>query len=186
MFIDGRREKPTRGERRDQPWTHRFIHDFAGHFPNLEHLHISHVNWRSDPPHPSVHMAISRFASMRKLVLQGCDLPSWHMLRRIITALSSSLTSLALWDVTCPVTGEGVKVLLHPAASALSEFTFSRRLNDGNCLEPFMRWLSHTPTRSSLRRLLFSQRHGLTTEETAFLTSIAPGLSELQYDSTLR
>ena len=165
--------------RREQSWSYRFIHDFAGHFPNLRQLSIWSVDWCSLPPHPSIHGSISRFTALRSLDLHSCRLPSWNTVRRLVTALSPSLNSLTLWDVTC-VSARDRAALMHPAARAPSLTTLKLicHWGDEDCLIPFLGWLSHTAARHSLRRLVLS-RGGLSQEYMGFLLAVAPVITEL-------
>ncbi len=167
----------------EQPWSYRTIHEFSGHFPKLEHLRLSDIDWNSPKhwqPHPSVHLAIRGFTSLRKLELMWCQLPSWHTLRRLVMALSPSLTFLTLLNVSCPSPHGEAPAFVYCATASLHKFELigvpSIFSNQG--LEPFLRWLSYSCPSNSLRRLVFSEPK-LSTEYGGILTRIVPGLVEL-------
>ncbi len=167
----------------EQPWSYRTIHEFSNHFPKLEHLRLSDIDWNSPKhwqPHPSVHLAIRGFTSLRKLELMWCQLPSWHTLRRLVAALSPSLTFFRLLNVTCPIPRGDAPALVYHATASLHEFELIGvpSISSNRGLEPFLRWLSYSCRSNSLRRLVFSEPN-LSTEYGVILTRIVPGLVEL-------
>ena len=183
-----KRDEPSAQEGGQQPWTHRFIHDFAGHLPNLESLTIENAHWTSCPPHPSAHLATSRFTSLTELSLSDCRLPSAHMLRRMVSALPF-LNTLRLTKVSwsparggLPLSERGDADLVR--GPALETFYLVCSRGDDDCLVPFLDWLSRTPTRTSLRNLsITSMRTNISplTDDAcmAFVETVAPGLVEL-------
>ena len=181
-------DEPSPQEGVRQPWTHRFIHDFAGHLPNLESLTIENAHWTSCPPHPSAHLATSRFTSLTELSLSDCRLPSAHMLRRMVSALPF-LNTLRLTKVSwsparggLPLSERGDADLVR--GPALETFYLVCSRGDDDCLVPFLDWLSRTPTRTSLRNLSITSMRTdispLTNDACmAFVETVAPGLVEL-------
>ena len=158
-----------------------FIYGSAGHLPSLESLTIQDVNWKSHPPHPRIHLTISRFSTLRKLVLFQCQLPSSQMLRRMVSALSTSLRNLHLDNVTWPPVHHGSVPVLQ-VGPALDTLRVSYFGDDKGRLAPFFAWLSHTSTATggslrvfSLRRTLLLDNHACM----AFLQLVAPGLVQL-------
>ncbi|RPD75619.1 hypothetical protein L226DRAFT_50144 [Lentinus tigrinus ALCF2SS1-7] len=169
------------GER--QQWTHRFIHDFAGHLPNLESLTIENADWISRPPHPHAHLAISRFSLLKELSLYDCKLPSAHMLRRMVSVLSS-LENLQLVNVTWPhARGGDLATCYRDSARTALKTLYLMKYRVDDCLAPFLHWLSHTPTRGSLRDLSFRFARADTSlhahEYMGFVEAVTPGLVKL-------
>ncbi len=178
-------EPPTQGDAA-RGWTYRFVHDFAGHLPNLESLTIEEADWTTGRPlHPRAHLALSRFSSLKQLSLSDCKLPSAQTMRRMVSTLSGSLEELELTNVTWPIArGEtSATYATRVPGPALNTLHLSCRRGDNDCLAPFLRWLSHTPTRSSLRDLSFrSTRTDVSphaNDYMAFVKTVAPRLTEL-------
>ena len=159
---------PNRG------WSHQFIHHFAGHLPNLESLTIRSADWDSRPPHPSIHIAISRFSSLKQLALLDCQFPSGSMLCRIVSALSS-LEDLQLYGVTSRHVGTQTRYTSNAHGPSLQTLRLSC---DSNCVTGLMRFLLGTPTRTSLREIGVKRIELLPhdIDQQNFMKEVAPGL----------
>lgn len=144
---------------RQRVWAHRFIYDFAGNLPRLEALTLEQVEWIKSPPHPTAHLATSRFSSVRRLTLINCMLPSTQMLRRMVSALSASLIYLRLSNVRSPPARGGASATYTystpgPALQTLHLECVAPDVHDNtDCIPPLVGWLAHTSTLNSLREL---------------------------------
>ena len=140
-------------ERDPQSWTYRFVHEFAGHLPKLEVLEIWGADWIIRPPHPRINLVMSRFSSLRELVLWTCNLPSSQMLRRMVSALSTSLLVLDLHGTKWPSAHHDhlSAYIARTPGPALTRLRISSPDEDSDSVAAFLRWLSFTPTQRSLR-----------------------------------
>ncbi|RDX54008.1 hypothetical protein OH76DRAFT_1056812 [Lentinus brumalis] len=149
----------TKSERCAAMRAHRFSHDFAGHLPGLRDLELRGVEWDLDivVPHSSVHLAFTRFNSVRRLVLHRVNFPTFGLARRLLSALRS-LESLVVSETFArPEQAAGISPVAtrRPQRPALTSLELAGVMNERfvDCLVHF---LCRTPTSSSLRVLRLS------------------------------
>ena len=133
-----------------------FIHELGGHFPNLETLYLSHLDWSAAKNSPSTRMfaAISAFASVQTLKLGPCKFPSFGAARCAITSLPS-LADLTLNEVTWPIArGPEPFLRLLRSSQKTSLLQGIRRLRfwgeDATRSKQILQWLSTTALAASL------------------------------------
>ena len=174
----GHPERPA-SEKDSQRWTYRFVHEFAGHLPNLEVLEIWGADWTIRPPHWSIHLAMSRFSFITQLVLRYCNLPSSQMLRGMVSALNNSLIYLELFGTRWPSAHHDhlSAYIARTPGPALIQLRIACPGGNENSVAAFLRWLSFTPTQRSLRYLQLSQFLArLSDDLLEFLELVSPGL----------
>ncbi|KAI0730956.1 hypothetical protein C8Q76DRAFT_343769 [Earliella scabrosa] len=131
---------------------HRFIHDFAGHLPNLQSLQLVYLDWHLCPPHPSAYLAISRFTEVRELVLHYCEFPSFTVFRRLLVALPA-LSELSLKYSSWPAMPKGLFTVVCPQRRpGLSKLRIVS-VAGADYTDDLFRWLLQTPSRTSLNSL---------------------------------
>ncbi|KAI0737648.1 hypothetical protein C8Q80DRAFT_1295147 [Daedaleopsis nitida] len=129
--------------------TQRMIHDFAGRLPSLQSLSLYESDWKRLPPHPSAFATLSTFPALRTLHLSSCALPSFSVLRSILTA-SPRLAVLELWEVNWPPVRHATPFATRaaPAIATLEVVGLPR-----NCLDSLCAWLALTPTARSIHEV---------------------------------
>ncbi|KAI0741291.1 hypothetical protein C8Q80DRAFT_126877 [Daedaleopsis nitida] len=181
-YLDIRVDDPSNGTN-DSRRVHRFIHDFAGHLPNLRSLQLVYLDWHLCPPHPSAYLAISRFSLVREVVLNYCEFPSFNVFRRLIVALPS-LAELSLKYSSWPSTSN----IFPPPAYSQRRPVLTRlrvvSVAGADYVDDLLRWLLQTPSRSAIQDLAFmsiSRRRHVSWRHChmSFLQSMSSSLTSL-------
>ncbi|KAI0757773.1 hypothetical protein C8Q80DRAFT_120998 [Daedaleopsis nitida] len=162
--------------------TQRFVHDFAGHLPNLLELWLSHADWTRHSPHPSAYILFGCFTSVRRLVLEHCHFPSFAGVRRMLTALPR-LDDLRLSNVEWPHTECAAAVPAHPARPSLVVLMMHASSPKG-CTTCLLAWLASTPTKGSMREVEFYD-DAWTEWHFEFLRAVAGALTSLEEPTLL-
>ena len=130
------------------------FHTLVGRLPNLRVLSFVACDFRHSV-HPRVHMTLSRFSAVRVLELKNCAFPSFHTVRRIITALAS-LDHLIMvcptWDAG-PTTGQLLTLDNRNNRLALRTLDLSVANHGASIAKTFIEWLVRTPSQLSLHNL---------------------------------
>ena len=134
---------------------HRLVLELAGQLPNLHTLVLSEVDWTG--LQLRAHLAFSQYRCLQELWLCYCSFPSFGNLRRLLVVLPS-LANLVL---LCPIWGtpkdplvvEGQSI---PRPVLHTLYLYPSSADDAN---QFFHWLVHTPTISSLRRVVLDPEY---------------------------
>ncbi|TFK78538.1 hypothetical protein K466DRAFT_74169 [Polyporus arcularius HHB13444] len=149
----------TKSERCAAMRAHRFFHDFAGHLPGLQELELRGVEWDLDivVPHPSAHLAFTRFDSVRRLVLHRVNFPTFVLARRLLSALRRLQSLVVSETFARPEQAAGTSPgrTRRPQRPALTSLELAGVMNE-RFLDCLVHFLCRTPTSSSLRILRLS------------------------------
>ncbi|RPD60489.1 hypothetical protein L226DRAFT_386961 [Lentinus tigrinus ALCF2SS1-7] len=134
-----------------------FLHELAGHVPNLFGLAMTEFDTYLMPPRSVAIM--SRFSSVRALSVKWCFISSFKVFRRTISSLPS-LAYLMIEFLTWPKPSVHLShLLLHGASNSSRPALSTLSIHSGKepvarwYLQQLLAWLSNTPTSSSLRKL---------------------------------
>ena len=136
--------------------------ELAGHAARLECIDLRFLDWAVAGfcPHPRTLAALHAFASVHTMRLYHCNLPSFDVFRRIVTALPK-LSTLDWTKVEWPEAKSEMELVLLArnfskgfSSPALSSLVFGGHYHNKasiKSLQILLRWLSLTPSRSTLR-----------------------------------
>ncbi len=133
-----------------------FVLEFAGHLPNVTLMHFLYGGVEVFLSHPRSFVAISRFSSIQKLMINTDEFPSFGALRRTLTLLPS-LADLTLWRPSwpdppadlSPHLSHGASIVPRPALLSVN-VRWGTDAPDRRRAQQFIAWLSETATSSSL------------------------------------
>ncbi|KAI0333676.1 hypothetical protein GY45DRAFT_1432114 [Cubamyces sp. BRFM 1775] len=167
-------------DRRDFKQGHRFIHEFAGHLPNLQSLVLTGIDWLQCTAHPSLHLVLASFSRIEALALDFCRFISFNAFRRLIVALPA-LRALSVVIASWP-TASPPPMQIGATHSPVPRLALTRPLlqcmREEGCSRTILEWLSTTPSRETLRSVSFPPQSAM--YHHTFLRSLSSSIRTLE------
>ncbi|PIL25325.1 hypothetical protein GSI_13214 [Ganoderma sinense ZZ0214-1] len=130
------------------------LHTLVGQLPNLRILSFVACDFRHSV-HPRIHMTLSRFSAVRVLELKNCAFPSFHTVRRMVTALASLehlIMACPTWDAG-PTSAQLVALDNRHNRPVLRSLDLSVANHGASIAQVLVEWLLGTRSRLSLQAL---------------------------------